>query len=130
VRAQRLFMAVKNISVEVVYAEAKKQALIRLLVPFGSTVLDAINTSAILTQFPHLAEVGMLANRVGIFGKIAALETVLKANDRIEIYRDLITDPKENRRLKAVLSKRQKAQAFDAKKRQKKLERQAKRKNA
>ncbi len=123
-------MAVKSISVEVVYAAAEKQVLIRLLVVAGSTVLEAINASTILVQFPEIPEAKFLANRVGIFGKITSLETVLKANDRIEIYRDLIIDPKQNRRLKAALSKRQKAQAFDEKKRQKKLARQTKKKNA
>lgn len=115
-------MAPKVISVEVVYAEAEKQALIRVSVPIGTTVLEAITASKILTQFPQLVE----REAVGIFGKIATLDTVLKAGDRVEIYRDLIIDPKESRRLKAAVSKRQKAQAFDAKKRKQRIEKKAK----
>lgn len=119
-------MVAKSISVEVVYAEDDKQVLIRLDVSEGSTVLAAIQASTVLIQFPKLVADRVLSGRVGIFGKIVDLDTPLKAGDRVEIYRDLIIDPKESRRLKAVTSKRQKAQAFDKKKRKQKLERKAK----
>lgn len=119
-------MAPKTISVEVAYAEADKQVLIRLAVPLGTTVLEAIIASTILQQFPGLAKEGILLNRVGIFGQIKTVETVLKAQDRVEIYRDLLIEPKESRRLKAAISKRQKAQAFDEKKRKQKIARQEK----
>ncbi len=119
-------MAPKTISVEVAYAEAEKQVLIRVSVPIGATVLEAITASTVLSQFPHLAGAGILSNSVGIFGKISTLDAVLKAGDRVEIYRDLIIDPKEGRRLKAAVSKRQKAQAFDEKKRKQKVARKAK----
>ncbi|HXH55311.1 MAG TPA: RnfH family protein [Gammaproteobacteria bacterium] len=119
-------MAPKAIVVEIAYAETEKQVLIRLSVPIGATVLEAITASTVLSQFPHLAGAGALSNSVGIFGKISTLETVLKAGDRVEIYRDLMIDPKEGRRLKAAVTKRQKAQAFDEKKRKQKMARKAK----
>lgn len=114
------------ISIEVAYAEGNKQILIRLDVPKDTTVLKGIMASTILRQFPHLAEAGVLADRVGIFGKICRLDMPLKASDRIEIYRDLLRDPKANRILKARDEKRKKAKAFDEKKRKQKLERKAK----
>lgn len=114
------------ISVEVAYAESDKQVLIRLDVPKDATVLEGITASTILRQFPYLAEAGVLADRVGIFGKICALDMPLKAGDRVEIYRDLLRDPKANRILKARDEKRKKAKAFDEKKRKQKLERKAK----
>ncbi len=119
-------MANKVFSVEVAYAEKDKQVLIRLDVSEGATVLDAIQASTVLIQFPHLAAEGILSDRVGIFGKICTLDTLLKAGDRVEIYQYLIIDPKESRRLKALAGKRQKAQAFDEKKRQQKVARKAK----
>ncbi|HQW58173.1 MAG TPA: RnfH family protein [Gammaproteobacteria bacterium] len=119
-------MAPKAISVEVVYAEAEKQVLIRVAVPIGATVLEAITASMVLSQFPYLAESGFLSDRIGIFGKISTLDAVLKAGDRVEIYRDLTIDPKEARRLKAEISRRQKAQAFDEKKRKQKVARKEK----
>ena len=119
-------MAPKAISVEVAYAEAEKQVLIRVSVPIGATVLEAITASMVLSQFPYLAESGFLSDRIGIFGKISTLDAVLKAGDRVEIYRDLTIDPKEARRLKAEISRRQKAQAFDEKKRKQKVARKEK----
>jgi putative ubiquitin-RnfH superfamily antitoxin RatB of RatAB toxin-antitoxin module len=115
-------MESKLISVEVAYAEDVKQILIRLELPTGTTVLEAIEKSTVLIQFPHLASRD-IKNKVGIFGKTVDLSTPLKTGDRVEIYRDLIRNPKENRRLKAQIEKRKKAQAFDEKKRQKKIAR-------
>lgn len=119
-------MANKVFSVEVAYAEKDKQVLIRLDVPEGATVLEAIKASTVLIQFPNLAAAGVLSDSVGIFGKLCTLETLLKAGDRVEIYQPLMIDPKEGRRLKALAEKRQKAQAFDEKKRQQKIARKAK----
>jgi uncharacterized protein len=46
--------------------------------------------------------------QIGIFGKIVDASYVLKANDRIEVYRPLIVDPKEARRRKVKTIKRSK----------------------
>ena len=119
-------MAPKTIMVEIAYAEAKKQILVRVSVPLGATVLEAITASTVLSQFPHLAGAVALSNNVGIFGKTRTLDTVLQAGDRVEIYRALMIDPKEGRRLKAAVTQRQKAQAFDEKKRKQKVARKAK----
>ncbi|MBP9764321.1 MAG: RnfH family protein, partial [Gammaproteobacteria bacterium] len=71
-------MAPKTISVEVAYAEAEKQVLIRVSVPIGATVLEAITGSTVLSQFPHLTGPGILSISVGIFGKISTFDAVLK----------------------------------------------------
>jgi putative ubiquitin-RnfH superfamily antitoxin RatB of RatAB toxin-antitoxin module len=39
--------------------------------------------------------------RVGIYGKLKTLDTVLRDGDRVEIYRPLIADPKVTRRRRA-----------------------------
>jgi putative ubiquitin-RnfH superfamily antitoxin RatB of RatAB toxin-antitoxin module len=39
---------------------------------------------------------------VGIFGKLCDLNQLLKAGDRVEIYRALHNDPKEARRQRAA----------------------------
>ena len=36
--------------------------------------------------------------RVGIYGRLVQLDSLVKAGDRIEVYRPLILDPKEARR--------------------------------
>ncbi len=52
---------------------------------------DAIERSGILAQFP---EIDLDTQKVGVFGKVLALETKLEDGDRVEIYRPLIADPK------------------------------------
>ena len=51
-----------------------------------------------LEKYP---EIDLAANKLGIFGKLAKADTVLRDRDRIEIYRPLIADPKEVRRRRA-----------------------------
>jgi uncharacterized protein len=91
------------ISVEVVYATADKQVLIALDVPPTTTLKQAVELSGILTQFPEIQLGGL--NRTGIFSKPVALDTVLRAGDRVEIYRPLIADPKTARKQRAAESK-------------------------
>jgi putative ubiquitin-RnfH superfamily antitoxin RatB of RatAB toxin-antitoxin module len=59
----------------------------------GSSVQDAIQASG-LAQ-PALG-------RVGIWGRPVSPETRLREQDRVEIYRPLIADPKEVRRKRAA----------------------------
>jgi putative ubiquitin-RnfH superfamily antitoxin RatB of RatAB toxin-antitoxin module len=56
-----------------------------------------------LEQFP---EIDLGLNKVGIFGKLARTDTMLRDRDRVEIYRALIADPKEARRRRAQAAKR------------------------
>jgi putative ubiquitin-RnfH superfamily antitoxin RatB of RatAB toxin-antitoxin module len=87
-----------KVNIEVAYAGISEQVLLSLEIAVGSTVLQAIKASDIEQRFPEIKE---LEDRVGIFGKKVSLETVLKAGDRVEIYRPLLRDPKEARRLRA-----------------------------
>lgn len=95
-------MAIKAdaIAVEVVYALPDNQILKHLDVPEGTTVAQAITLSDITTQFP---EIDLAKNKFGIFGKLAKSETILRHQDRVEIYRPLIIDPKDARRKRAVM---------------------------
>ena len=91
-----------DIGIEVVYAANRSQTILRLRVPQGTTIGEAIKLSGILEQFP---EIDLKINRVGIFGKIARTGSLLHDRDRVEIYRTLIVDPKEARRRRARLEK-------------------------
>lgn len=75
----------------VTYAEPDQQIWLSLEVPEGSTVLNAIERSGILTRCP---QVDLKKNKVGIFGKITKLTTSLSEGDRVEIYRPITVDPK------------------------------------
>lgn len=79
--------------VEVVNAEATHQSVVQLDLPTGATVADALAEA-----FP---EISADTQPIGIFGEICSLDTVLKAWDRVEIYRPLVVDAKEARRRRA-----------------------------
>lgn len=92
----------KEITVEIVYAQPQQQTIFSVKLPEGSTVYQAIQASTILQQFPVI---NLEKNKVGIFGKLVKLNALVNNNDRIEIYRPLIIDPKEARRKKMLQPK-------------------------
>ena len=93
------------IEVEVAYAAVDRQVLIRVELPSGSTVRQALQVCRIEQQFSGL-DLSQCA--VGIFGKVVSDPglRVLVAGDRVEIYRPLLADPKEVRRLRAARAAR------------------------
>lgn len=86
------------IPLEVAYALPHEQFSERLWVRPGTTAGQALQQSSVLTRYPEL--VGKQP-AIGIFGKPVPHDHVVEAGDRIEIYRALINDPKQARRLRA-----------------------------
>ena len=76
--------------VGIAYADKFKQTWLKLDMPDGSTVRDAILRSGLLNQFP---EIDLDRNQVGIFCKITRLDAHLADGNRVEIYRPIIADP-------------------------------------
>jgi len=97
-----------RIRVELGYARPDKQVVISLDVIDGATVESVIRKSGFLERFK---DIDLKRNQVGIFGKTCALNAVLRAGDRVEIYRPLITDPKAARRRRAEISSARKVTA-------------------
>ena len=97
-------MAIESINVEVAYALPEKQIIRAVNVDAGTTIGAAIVQSGIMMDFPEL-DFKLEDAKVGIFGKAAAMTTVLADGDRVEIYRPLIADPKEVRRKRAAEGK-------------------------
>lgn len=95
----------KIIPIEVAYASASQSWLVPFEVEEGTTVQQAIASSGILEQCP---DINLQTNKVGLFSKIIELDVLVRAGDRIEIYRPLILDPKEARRLRAEKAKQKK----------------------
>lgn len=87
----------KRLRVEVVFATAAEQAIRRLEVPEGSTLEQAICQSGLELR-PQRD--GLI--RVGVFGRLRALSDLVSDGDRIEIYRELLADPKATRRRRAA----------------------------
>lgn len=97
------------IAVEVVYALADRQKLLRLTVPAGTTVREAALRSGMDAHFPGLE---LASAPLGIFGKAVPKpdERVLAEGERVEIYRPLIADPKEVRKQRAARAVKSKAE--------------------
>lgn len=91
-----------SIRVEVVYALPQLQRRVRLTLPAGATVADALQASGILALHP---EIDPGRNKLGIYSRIVKSDEVLRDRDRVEIYRPLIADPKEVRRKRAEAGK-------------------------
>jgi uncharacterized protein len=87
-----------KVTVEVVLALPERQTLRCLQLPEGGTVEDALSASGLA----QAAAVG----RVGIYGTVVPVGTVLRDGDRVEIYRPLRADPRELRRARAAKKKR------------------------
>ena len=96
------------IEIEIVYAAVDRQVLRTVSVAEGSTIRAAVLASGIGEAFPEL---NLADCPLGIFGKVVADPQVrlVQAGDRIEIYRPLLADPKEVRRLRAAKAAEAKA---------------------
>jgi putative ubiquitin-RnfH superfamily antitoxin RatB of RatAB toxin-antitoxin module len=96
------------IEIEVVYAAVDRQVLRSVSVAEGATVRAAVVASGIGVEFPEL---DLAQCPLGIFGKVVADadSRLVQAGDRIEIYRPLLADPKEVRRLRAAKAAEAKA---------------------
>ena len=92
----------ETIQVEVVYALPATQDIVGLTLAAGSTAGQAIEASGLLVKHP---EIDLGKNKLGIYAKLAKLDTVLRDRDRVEIYRPLIADPKEVRKQRAAEGK-------------------------
>ena len=83
--------------IELAYSPAPRQVKATTLVlPTGSTVADALRASGWLEAHGLMLE-GL---RCGVWGRVQPLDHPLRDGDRIELYRPLIVDPKEARRLR------------------------------
>jgi putative ubiquitin-RnfH superfamily antitoxin RatB of RatAB toxin-antitoxin module len=87
-----------KIRVEVVYALAQAQQVRELELEQGARVMDALAVCG-LAEVPG-GRPG--DHHIGIWGAPASLGTLLRDRDRVEIYRELVADPKQARRRRAT----------------------------
>tara|TARA_B110000495_G_C22898136_1_gene524051 strand:- start:127 stop:447 length:321 start_codon:yes stop_codon:yes gene_type:complete len=102
----------KLITVEVAYALPHKQAIIAVKVNEGATAYEAVLQSGICRKFEQIDADN---DSMGLFGKAIRdpKMEVLKAGDRVEIYRPLQIDPKVSRLQRAEKAKKEKTSAAD-----------------
>ena len=87
-----------DMQIDIIYLTHGVEFICSIELQAGATVETAIRKSGLLAACP---EVSLDKNQVGIFGKVVALSTKLQAGDRVEVYRPLLVDPMEARRLRA-----------------------------
>ncbi len=94
------------INITVAYATPDRQIEIPLVVEESCTVALAIQRSGIFQQFP---EIRLVDARVGIHSRKVSLDTLVREEDRVEIYRPLQIDPKQARHLRAARKSKEKS---------------------
>ena len=92
-----------DIRVEVVYALPERQYLRTVKLEQGSNVEQALLASGLLEL---RKDIDLKKNKFGIYSRPVKLTDKINDGDRIEIYRPLIADPKELRRIRAERSKK------------------------
>ena len=93
----------EKLRVEVVYALQEAQHVRSVSLAPGATVADALEASGLRAQHP---EIDFARQAVGIFGRRVRLNQQLCQDDRVEIYRTLVADPKSSRRRRAAERRR------------------------
>jgi hypothetical protein len=96
-------MARPELHVTVVYCAPGCEDLTELALPVGATVADAVRASGVLDRRPEIAAA---APDVGIWGRSCAITQRLEDGDRVELYRALMVEPKEARRVRAEVRRR------------------------
>ena len=82
-----------TLHVSVAAALPGRQEVIEVELPDTSRVADAIDASRILERYPELRGAA-----TGIWSRKCATDTPLRDGDRVELYRPLAADPKQQRR--------------------------------
>jgi putative ubiquitin-RnfH superfamily antitoxin RatB of RatAB toxin-antitoxin module len=92
-----------EVAVTVVYALPERVWRVAVSLPAGSSVREAVRASGLAAL---LNEPGLLSAPVGIFGELRDPDSPVVTGDRVEIYRPLPVDPKQERRRRAEQAKR------------------------
>jgi putative ubiquitin-RnfH superfamily antitoxin RatB of RatAB toxin-antitoxin module len=92
----------RRIDVEVAWATPERQLIVPVVVPLGTTAVEAVRLSGIEQE---AGEKDLAERPLGVFGKRVKPGHVLAEGDRVEIYRPLKADPKIVRRELAAMGK-------------------------
>ena len=93
-----------EIEIEIVFGDRESQRLQRLKVAAGTTARQAVELMLADETTQQWANAP-----IGVFGKKVRDDYILQPHDRVEIYRSLLIDPKEARRLRAAKKAEEKA---------------------
>ena len=91
-------MRTVNIDVEFVFATPEDQFLVEVRLPEGASIADVIEASGVRERFPDIKVDTLDA---GVWGKFRERDTLVQSGDRVELYRELLIDPRDARRARA-----------------------------
>ena len=95
------------LAIEVVYCPASGPVdLSHLHLPPGATLAQALQASGVLDRHPGLAQA---AAGHGVWGRLAPADQLLRDGDRVELYRPLRLEPKEARRERQRVQRKERA---------------------
>lgn len=90
----------KTMEITLAYLQPNAQWLQSVTVNLGCTIHQVLNQINFFSLFPEL---NVRDIDLGVFGIKKQLSDVLKPNDRIEIYRPLLCNPKQARRERTAI---------------------------
>lgn len=88
----------RKLNVEVVYALPSGEDAVRVALPAGATLRDALLESGLALRHPEI-DPGRV--RLGVFGRERSSSERAADGDRVEVYRALKIDPRQARRERA-----------------------------
>ena len=98
-------MTKETVAIEIVFSEPEKQEVMRLEVPSGTLIRDAVRLSCIESLFPNY-DLSMFS--VGVWNEVKSEAYEVQSGDRVEVYRSLINNAKDARRRRAEIQARKK----------------------
>lgn len=91
------------IDCEVAYARPDRQFVVSVRVPVGATVREALLQSGLIEQCPEIVVESAV---FGVYGKVVPADCRVNKDDRVEIYRPLVSDPRAARQARVKESRR------------------------
>ena len=118
-----------EIKIEIAFALPERQELVAMTVESGCTAQQAVELSGIKKKFPEYdfgsLELGIFSRQLNGIDLPLPGVYVLEENDRVEIYRPLMNDPKHARLERVRIEQRNMRKERDKKNKERKDKRQA-----
>ena len=88
-----------NFEINIYYTKSKKLYKKKYLIQENLTLNNLLKKINITSFYPNYSK---SKTKFGVFGKIISNDYVFKRGDRVEIYQEILKDPKTLRRNKAL----------------------------
>ncbi|MBW0454365.1 MAG: RnfH family protein [Candidatus Kinetoplastibacterium crithidii] len=97
----------QSINVTIVYVDESGSLYNEeIIIPKNSTIREALFISK---HILNIKSIDYLSDNIGVFGKLKNIDSELCDNDRVEIYRKLLSDPRDSRLRRLIKQKSKKS---------------------